>query len=88
MSLDMGDEPTQQGITSLLQWNALLISFALFLTLIVLGTITAKNDWTNIGILIVLIIIALALLITSADFSLKVQKVLQEELVWLRLLLG
>ena len=68
MSLDMGDEPTQQGITSLLQWNALLISFALFLTLIVLGTITAKNDWTNIGILIVLIIIALALLITSADF--------------------
>ncbi len=68
MSLDMGDEPTQQGITSLLQWNALLISFALFLTLIVLGTITAKNDWTNIGILMVLIIIALALLITSADF--------------------
>ena len=36
--------------------------------LAILGGITAKNDWTNIGILIILIIIALALLITSADF--------------------
>ena len=64
----MGDEARQQGIGALLQWNALLISFALFVTLALLGSITAKNDWTNIGILIVLIIIALALLITSADF--------------------
>ena len=64
----MGDEARQQGIGALLQWNALLISFALFVTLALLGSITAKNDWTNIGILVVLIIIALALLITSADF--------------------
>ena len=64
----MGEGSRQQGIGALLQWNALLISFALFLTLALLGTITAKNDWTNFGILIVLIIIALALLITSADF--------------------
>ena len=64
----MAEEVPRQGITSLLQWNALLISFALFLTLAILGGITAKNDWTNIGILIILIIIALALLITSADF--------------------
>ena len=64
----MGESPKQQGIGALLQWNALLISFALFVTLALLGSITAKNDWTNIGILIVLIIIALALLITSADF--------------------
>lgn len=64
----MGDEARQQGIGALLQWNALLISFALFVTLALLGSITAKNDWTNIGILLVLIIIALALLITSADF--------------------
>ena len=64
----MADEVPRQGIASLLQWNALLISFALFLTLAILGGITAKNDWTNIGILIILIIIALALLITSADF--------------------
>ena len=64
----MAEEFPRQGIASLLQWNALLISFALFLTLAILGGITAKNDWTNIGILIILIIIALALLITSADF--------------------
>lgn len=64
----MGEGSRQQGIGALLQWNALLISFALFLTLALLGTITAKNDWTNFGILIVLIVIALALLITSADF--------------------
>ena len=64
----MAEEVPRQGITSLLQWNALLISFALFLTLAILGGITAKNDWTNIGILMILIIIALALLITSADF--------------------
>ena len=64
----MGESESEQGIGALLQWNALLISFALFLTLAILGTITAKNDWTNIGILIILIIIALALLITSADF--------------------
>ena len=64
----MGERANEQGIGALLQWNALLISFALFLTLAILGFITKKNDWTNIGILIVLIIIALALLITSADF--------------------
>ena len=64
----MAEHSEKQGIAALLQWNALLISFALFVTLAILGTITAKNDWTNIGILLVLIIIALALLITSADF--------------------
>ena len=68
LRLNMGDEARQQGIGALLQWNALLISFALFVTLALLGSITAKNDWTNIGILVVLLIIALALLITSADF--------------------
>lgn len=68
LSKYMGEGPNQQGIGELLQWNALLISFALFVTLALLGTITAKNDWTNIGILLVLIIIAIALLITSADF--------------------
>ena len=64
----MGEGSSQQGIGALLQWNALLISFALFLTLALLGTITAKNNWTHFSILIVLIVIALALLITSADF--------------------
>ena len=68
MSKFMGEGVKEQGIGALLQWNALLISFALFITLAILGGITAKNDWTNIGILILLIIIALALLITSADF--------------------
>ena len=61
-------EQKQAGIGQLLQWNALVICFALFLTLAIIGSITAKNDWTNISILIFLIIIALALLITSADF--------------------
>ena len=64
----MGEDVNEQGIGALLQWNALLVSLALFLTLAILGTITAKNDWTNIGILIILKVIALALLITSADF--------------------
>ena len=64
----MGEDVKEHGIGALLQWNALLISFALFLTLAILGGITAKNDWANIGILVVLIVIALALLITSADF--------------------
>jgi len=64
----MAEAVPKQGIASLLQWNALLISFALFVTLAILGGITAKNDWTNIGILLILIVIALALLITSADF--------------------
>ena len=49
----MAEQVEKQGIAALLQWNALLISFALFVTLAILGTITAKNDWTNIGILIV-----------------------------------
>jgi cation:H+ antiporter len=66
--MSMGGEVKQQGIGALLQWNALLISFALFVTLAILSSITKKNDWTNIGILIALIIIALALLITSAEF--------------------
>ena len=61
-------EQKQAGIGQLLQWNALVICFALFVTLAIIGSITAKNDWTNISILIFLIIIALALLITSADF--------------------
>ncbi len=68
MSRCMAEAVPKQGIASLLQWNALLISFALFVTLAILGGITAKNDWTNIGILLILIVIALALLITSADF--------------------
>tara|TARA_B100000767_G_scaffold274982_1_gene309875 strand:- start:1377 stop:2507 length:1131 start_codon:yes stop_codon:yes gene_type:complete len=64
----MGEGAKQQGIGALLQWNALLISFALFFTLMILASITAEKDWTNISILFVLIVIALALLITSADF--------------------
>ena len=59
MSKFMGEGVKEQGIGALLQWNALLISFALFITLAILGGVTAKNDWTNIGILIFLIIIAL-----------------------------
>ena len=38
------------------------------MTLAILGSISARNDWTRIGILLLLIVISLALLITSADF--------------------
>ncbi len=68
MSNTMAEAPNRLGIGELLQWNALLISFALFLTLAILGSISARNDWTSIGILLLLIVISLALLITSADF--------------------
>ena len=64
----MAEAPNRLGIGELLQWNALLISFALFVTLAILGSISARNDWTSIGILLLLIVISLALLITSADF--------------------
>lgn len=59
---------SQQGLGSLLQWNAIVIALTLFLTLFVLEGISSKNDWTHIGILLLLVVIALALLITSADF--------------------
>ena len=45
VSQTMGEPVKEQGIGALLQWNALLISFALFLTLAILGGITSKNDW-------------------------------------------
>jgi len=65
----MEGEPTkEQGLGSLLQWNAFLIALALFVTLFILEGITTLNDWTNIGILLLLVVIAMALLITSADF--------------------
>lgn len=68
LSRVMGEPVKQQGIGALLQWNALLISFALFVTLALLSGITSENDWTHMSILVLLIILALALLITSADF--------------------
>jgi cation:H+ antiporter len=68
LTRDMGEPVKQQGIGALLQWNALLISFALFVTLALLSGITSENDWTHMWILVLLIILALALLITSADF--------------------
>jgi len=68
VSHTMAEAPNRLGIGELLQWNALLISFALFVTLAILGSISARNDWTSIGILLLLIVISLALLITSADF--------------------
>ena len=64
-------EKREQGIGSLLQWNALLITFALFLTLASLDFINTTREWDSILMLIVLVIIALALLITSADFFIE-----------------
>ena len=63
-----GASGKEQGLGSLLQWNAFLIALALFVTLFILEGITTLNDWTNIGILLLLVVIAMALLITSADF--------------------
>ena len=63
-----GEKVKEQGLGSLLQWNAFIIALALFVTLFILEGITTVNDWTNIGILLLLVVIAMALLITSADF--------------------
>ena len=81
LSRDMGEPVKQQGIGALLQWNALLISFALFVTLALLSGITSENDWTHMSILILLIILALALLITSADFFVEGAKGLALSLI-------
>ena len=83
-----GEKVKEQGLGSLLQWNAFIIALALFVTLFILEGITTVNDWTNIGILLLLVVIAMALLITSADFFVEAeQKVLLVGLEWLRLLL-
>ena len=63
-----GARPKERGLASLLQWNAIIIALALFVTLFILEGITTMNDWTNIGLLLLLVVIAMALLITSADF--------------------
>ena len=63
-----GARPKERGLASLLQWNATIIALALFVTLFILEGITTMNDWTNIGLLLLLVVIAMALLITSADF--------------------
>lgn len=63
-----GEKVKEQGLGSLLQWNAFIIALALFVTLFILEGISTVNDWTNIGILLLLVVIAMALLITSADF--------------------
>ena len=81
----MAEEVPRQGIASLLQWNALLISFALFLTLAILGGITAKNDWTNIGILIILIILAFSPPNYFCRFLRRGARDSLEELEWQRL---
>ena len=60
--------PKEMGLVSLLQWNAIVIALALFVTLFVLEGISSSNNWTSIGILLLLVVIAMALLITSADF--------------------
>ncbi len=60
--------PKEMGLASLLQWNAIVIALALFVTLFVLEGISSSNNWTSIGILLLLVVIAMALLITSADF--------------------
>lgn len=84
----MGEETQEQGIGALLQWNALLISFALFFTLIILGSITAEKNWTSISILFVLIVIALALLITSADFFVEGAKGLARRIGMAEVVIG
>lgn len=61
-------QPKEMGLASLLQWNAIVIALALFVTLFVLEGISSSNNWTSIGILLLLVVIAMALLITSADF--------------------
>jgi cation:H+ antiporter len=67
----MGGEKGVQSMGSFLHWNALTITLALFISLASINFLKDSNDWEQIYILIFLIIIALALLITSTNYFIE-----------------
>jgi cation:H+ antiporter len=60
-----------QGLTALLHWNALMVTVCLSLALAGVHLITQKLDYQSLAAMLVLIAIALALLVTSADFFIE-----------------
>jgi len=67
----MGEVKAEHGLGALLQWNTLIITIALTITLAFLDTLSTGMGWENITILLILIVIAIALLITSANFFIE-----------------
>ena len=68
---NMGEENVEHGLASLLQWNTLIITIALTITLAFLDTLSTGMGWKSVSILLVLIAVAIALLITSANFFIE-----------------
>jgi len=60
-----------QRMGSFLHWNALTITLTLFISLASIDFLKESNDWEQIYIMIFLIIIALALLITSTNYFIE-----------------
>jgi cation:H+ antiporter len=68
---NMGEEKVEHGVIALLQWNTLIITIALTITLAFLDTLSTGMGWKSVSILLVLIAVAIALLITSANFFIE-----------------
>ena len=67
----MGENKSEHGLGSLLMWKTLILTIVLTITLAGLDTLSNRNNWSGITILLVLIAVAVALLITSADFFIE-----------------
>jgi cation:H+ antiporter len=67
----MDGEEGVQRMGSFLHWNALTITLTLFISLASIDFLKESNDWEQIYIMIFLIIIALALLITSTNYFIE-----------------
>ena len=67
----MDGEKGVQRMGSFLHWNALTITLTLFISLASIDFLKDSNDWEQIYIMIFLIIIALALLITSTNYFIE-----------------
>ncbi|MDP6864167.1 MAG: calcium/sodium antiporter [Candidatus Poseidoniaceae archaeon] len=67
----MDGEKGVQRMGSFLHWNALTITLTLFISLASIDFLKESNDWEQIYIMIFLIIIALALLITSTNYFIE-----------------
>jgi len=59
------------GVGALLHWNSLLITGGLFVTLAGLNSMSGKVDAKHLSISVLLLILAIGLLITSADFFIE-----------------
>jgi cation:H+ antiporter len=67
----MGEAKAEHGLVALLQWNTLIITISLTITLAFLDTLSTGMGWEGVTILLILIIVAIALLIASANFFIE-----------------